>query len=549
MTMTEVFSLLGGVGLFLYGMTLMSAGLRNACGNKLQKILEGATKNKIRAVLVGIAVTVLVQSSSATDVMVIGFVNSGLMVLSQAIGVIMGANIGTTVTAQITAFNISAYAPLMIFMGAVMYLFVKKQMVKYIGYIIMGFGMLFQGISFMKAAIVPLSETEGFVNLLQSMSNPLLTVLFGVLFTAILQSSSSATVIFQAFAVQGLISYSTCVFLVIGSAVGSVTPNLLASLTTNRDGKRTALLNLIFNLIRATLMFTLVSVFPQVLTLIQSMSPDNVARQVANTHTIFAIISVLIILPFSELIVRLTRRLLPETADEQVTMEEKKLLYISNTGSIPPAVALHQAKNEVARMGHIALHNLQVALECLFETDADKAQNVEERESVVNFLNNGIVSNLVELRASDLSQKDLSTLYNLILSVDDIERISNYSVSIARQVVTMIKEKAAMSDEAVQELKEMAERSIDCVTLCLKVFEEEDYESLPEAEALENMVDEDQERLINSHIRRMMHSECNPFMGLIFSGVVTDLERCTDHAINLAFSLNNEDNNSRMPMF
>ena len=364
-----------------------------------------------------------------------------------------------------------------------------------------------------------------------------------------MQSSSSATVIFQAFAVQGLISYKACVFLVIGSAVGSVTPNLLASLTTNRDGKRTALLNLIFNLIRCVLMFTLVTVFPQVLSWIQSMSPDNVARQVANTHTIFAIISVLVILPFSELIVGLTRRLIPEKADEQVTMEEKKLLYISNTGSIPPALALHQAKNEVARMGHIALHNLVVATESLFEINPEKAQNVEEREGVVNFLNNGIVSNLVELRASDLSQKDLSTVYNLILSVDDIERISNYSVSIARQVAQMVKEKATMSAEATQELMEMAQRSIDCVTLCLKVFEEEDYESLPEAEALENMVDDDQERLINSHIRRMMHSECNPFMGLIFSAVVTDLERCTDHAINLAFSLNNEDNNSRMPMF
>ena len=174
---------------------------------------------------------------------------------------------------------------------------------------------------------------------------------------------------------------------------------------------------------------------------------------------------------------------------------------------------------------------------------------MEEREGVVNFLNNGIVSNLVQLRASDLSQKDLSTLYNLILSVDDIERISNYSVSFARQVAQMVKDMATMSAEATQELMEMAQRSIDCVTLCLKVFEEEDYESLPEAEALENMVDDDQERLINSHIRRMMHSECNPFMGLIFSAVVTDLERCTDHAINLAFSLNNEDNNSRMPMF
>lgn len=549
MTMTDIFSLLGGVGLFLYGMTIMSAGLRNACGNKLQTILEGATKNKVRAVLVGIAMTILVQSSSATDVMVIGFVNSGLMTLSQAIGVIMGANIGTTVTAQITAFNISAYAPLMVFLGAVCYLFIKKQIIKYIGYIIMGFGMLFQGISLMKSAIVPLSQTKGFIDMISSMSNPFITVLFGVLFTAILQSSSSATVIFQAFAVQGIISYSVCVYLVIGSAIGSVAPNLLASLTTNRDGKRTALLNLLFNIFRAAFVFTLISIFPQITGAIQSLSPDNIARQIANTHTIFALISVLVIMPFSELIVRLTRRILPLKPEEEIKMEEKKLIYIANTGSIPVAVALHQAKNEVARMGHIALHNLQVAMDSFFKGDEEMAQTVEEREGVVNYLNNGIVSTLVELRAGDLSQKDMSILYNLILAVDDIERISNYSVSISRQVAQMKKEKASLSMEATLELQEMAERAVECVTLCLKVFEDDDYEALPEAEALENMVDEDQERLINAHIKRMMDNACDPLTGLIFSAVVTDLERCTDHGINLAFMLSNDDVSGRMPMF
>ena len=248
MTLFEFFTLLGGVGLFLYGMSLMSQGLKLAAGNKLRSILEHATANRFVAVAVGVLVTLLVQSSSATDMMVISFVNSGLMTLAQAIGVIMGANIGTTVTAQITAFNLSDYAPFILFIGAILYLFVKKNAMKYTGSIILGFGMLFFGISVIKSAIVPLSKSAAFISFLSTLENPAIAVLFGVLFTALLQSSSSSVVIFQTFTVQGLIGYDMTVYLVIGAAIGSVTPNLLASLTTNRNGKRSAVLNLLVKL-------------------------------------------------------------------------------------------------------------------------------------------------------------------------------------------------------------------------------------------------------------------------------------------------------------
>ncbi len=243
MTLFEIFTLLGGVGLFLYGMSLMSEGLKQAAGNKLRSILEQATANRFVAVVVGILVTFLIQSSSATDMMVISFVNSGLMTLSQAIGVIMGAIIGTTVTAQITAFNLSDYAPFILFIGAILFLFVKKSGIKYTGSIILGFGMLFFGIAVIKSAIVPLSKSAAFISFLSKLENPAVAVLFGVMFTALLQSSSSSVVIFQTFTVQGLIGYSMAVYLVIGAAIGSVTPNLLASLTTNRNGKRSAVLN------------------------------------------------------------------------------------------------------------------------------------------------------------------------------------------------------------------------------------------------------------------------------------------------------------------
>ena len=350
MTLFEFFSLLGGVGLFLYGMTIMSTGLRNACGERLKTILEYATKNKFISVLVGVAVTLLIQSSSATDVMVIGFVNSGLMNLSQAIGVIMGANIGTTVTAQITAFNISAYAPVILFAGAVMYLFMGKPMVKHVGCVIMGFGMLFQGVSLMKAAIAPLASTPAFIALVSGLENPVITMLFGVAFTALLQSSSSATVIFQAFAMEGIIDFHTAAYLCIGAAIGSVTPNLLASLTANRDGKRTALLNLTFNILRAALIMTLLSIFPGIFDGIRSLSPDNIGRQIANAHTIFATFSVITLLPFTKYIVKFTRIILPLKPEEAKVFEDRKLLYMNHPGEIAPSAALNQARKEISRM-------------------------------------------------------------------------------------------------------------------------------------------------------------------------------------------------------
>ena len=372
MTLYEFFSLLGGVGLFLYGMTIMSTGLRNACGEKLKTILEYATRNKYISVLVGIAVTLLIQSSSATDVMVIGFVNSGLMTLSQAIGVIMGANIGTTVTAQITAFNISAYAPVILFTGAVMYLFMGKPIVKHVGCVIMGFGMLFQGVSLMKTAIAPLAATPAFIALVSGLRNPMITVLFGVAFTALLQSSSSATVIFQAFAMESIIHYHTAAYLCIGAAIGSVTPNLLAGLTSSRNGKRTALLNLIFNLLRATLLMTLLAIFPGIFDFIQSLAPDNIGRQIANTHTIFAIFSVITILPFTGYIVKLTQIIMPLKPEESKVVEERKLLYINDPDKVPPSVALEQAHKEICRMGNIALANLRMAVMDFFNPDSSK---------------------------------------------------------------------------------------------------------------------------------------------------------------------------------
>ena len=537
MTLFEIFSLLGGVGLFLYGMTIMSSGLKNACGENLRVILEHATKNRLVSVLVGIAVTMLIQSSSATDVMVIGFVNSGLMTLSQAIGVIMGANIGTTITAQITAFNISAYAPLILFVGAIMYLFMKRNMVKHIGCVIMGFGMLFQGVALMKTSIAPLSQTQAFVSMISTLSNPVVTVLFGVAFTALLQSSSSATVIFQAFAVEGIITYEIAVYLCIGAAIGSVTPNILASFTANRNGKRTALLNLIFNIFRAVILMILLAIFPKIMLMIQSLSPDNIARQIANTHTIFAIFAVVVMLPFTGIIVKITHILLPLKEEETRQSEQRKLLFMTQTGAIPPAVALSQAHREICRMGSIARDNLKSSVECFFEPDEEKELSVEVTEDTVNYLNRAIINKLVELRTLDMSPRDLNRVYHLTLVVQDIERISDHAENIVEYAMQVRTQKAVLSQEAMDELRHLAEVSIESIDLSLAVFEKEDFARIPDAEILEQKVDRIEEEIISNHVRRLMNASCNPMGGVIFTDMASDLERCSDHAINIATAL------------
>ena len=541
MTLTTFFSLLGGVGLFLYGMTVMSSGLRNACGDNLQTILEKATSNKFMAVFVGFAVTILVQSSSATDIMVIGFVNSGMMNLSQAIGVIMGANIGTTVTAQITAFNISAYAPLILFGGAVMFLFLKRSLVKYIGEFLMGFGMLFVGISIMKAAITPMSKSEGFIDLLSGLDNPFAAVIFGIAFTALLQSSSSSTVIFQTFAMQGLLGYHTAVYLVIGAAIGSVTPNLIASLTTNRNGKRTAILNLLFNLIRAAILIILINVFPQILDLIQSLSPNSVARQVANTHTIFAIIAVALELPITGLIIKFAEKLIPVLPEENEQLEDRKLQYLLNVQNMPSRMALANAHREIARMGRIAEKNLRRALDCFFDYDPGKVASVKAREESVDILDKEIDSAMLELRSMYFSDEALRRISMLAITKTDIERISDYAENIAEFAEEMHSKRSHMSDDAVEELRHMAEDARDIVVLALDIFSSEDYSKLYQLDKLEASIDLQKTELVNHHVDRLMEGSCEPLAGIVFTNVVTELERIGDHAENVAYSLSGRD--------
>ena len=538
MKLTEVLSMLGGIGLFLYGMTLMSTGLKNAAGDRLRQILERVTSNRLAALLVGLVVTLLIQSSSATDMMLIGFVDSGLMPLAQAFGVILGANIGTTVTAQITAFDLTALAPFLLFVGCVIVLFVKKPFIQSISTVVLGFGMLFVGIGMMKGAIAPLSRTPAFIALVSALDNPIAGILFGIGFTALLQSSSSSVVIFQTFAQQGMLSYNETVWLVIGAAIGSVTPNLLASITASREGKRTALLNLFFNLFRACLISTLILLFPKILTAIQSLSPGDVARQVANTHTLFAITAAIIALPMQPLFLHLTHLVFPLLPEETRLKEQKSLAYLEHMEKYPDSVAIHEAQLEVNRMGNFARENLGIAIEYFFNpSDVEKGKRVAELESVVDYLNQAITDKLISLRSRNLSEKDIFRLTKMTQVTSNYERISDHAENIAEFTDRVKNENAVISEAGLSELRQMSDTVLKTLDVSMDVYSNNHLERLPEAEAYEQQVDDMQALFIEHHINRLMESKCDPLGGVIFTDMCTDLERCSDQAINIATAL------------
>ena len=537
MTIYNFFTLLGGVGLFLYGMTAMSSGLQNAAGDKLRVILEHVTAGKIRAVLLGIAVTVMIQSSSATDMMVIGFVNSGLMEITQAIGIIMGANIGTTVTAQITAFDLSAFAPVLLFMGCVMYLFMKRAVVRNIGNIILGFGMLFVGISLIKSAIAPLAQRLRFISFLTRLSNPLLAIVFAVAFTALLQSSSSSVVIFQAFAIEGMLDYDTAVYLVIGAAIGSVAPNILASLTTNRNGKRTALLNLLFNLFRAVLLCILINIFPQILSAIQSLSPNDIGRQIANTHTIFAVIAVVVMLPFSRYIAQMTERLIPVLPQETISKREKKLMYMVDVKNTLPTVTIRQAVLETERLGKLARSNLSNALNGFFDGDEELLEKVKTSQEIVNYLSREINTRLLALTAVELPEADAFRASNLSMIVADFDRISDHAGNIVGYAAQVKNPKEAFSSHARRDMYFLADQTDRTIELAIQIFANEQFDLIPEAQFSEDLVNQIESEAVEKHIGRVMKGKCDPFSGMIYTDMCAEFERCSDHAMKIAKAL------------
>ena len=395
------------------------------------------------------------------------------------------------------------------------------------------------GVGILKSSLSGLSQSEGFVKVLSALAHPAPALIFGILFTALLQSSSSSIIIFQAFAVEGLLDYRTCVFLIIGAALGSVTPNLLASLTTGRNGKRTALLNLYFNLLRAGLLIIIVLLFPAVLDGLQALSPGNIARQVANTHTIFAIFSVLVLLPFSGQLVKLAQKSLPLLPSEQKSQDERRLLYLgSMNAKTIPSVAIAQAFREINRLGKIARDNLETALRFFFDPSSPGGfAAVDETEATVDFLTEAIEDKLVELRSLQLSDEDLFVLSRLILVAADYERISDHAENVAEYTVKMQESGARISEIGTEELHRIADAVMESLDLGMQIFSERKLDMVPQAEILEQRVDDLQAQLMQNHIDRLMTIACDPLAGVVFTDMCTDLERCSDLALNVAQAL------------
>lgn len=539
MTFTAVFLLLGGLGMFLYGMKMMSDGLENAAGDRMRRVLEVLTNKRIAAVGVGAGVTAVIQSSSATTVMVVGFVNAGLMTLLQATGVIMGANIGTTITAQLIAFKLSDIAPLILFLGMVFTVFVKKRLISRIGEIILGFGILFVGLTLMSEAMKPLQEVEAFRNLLVSFKSPVVGVLFGAIFTAIIQSSSASVGILQALAGLGLIGLDSAVYVVLGQNIGTCITAILAAIGTSPNSKRTAGIHLMFNIFGTAIYLIVLSLFPSIVSWVASWSPADVSRQIANFHTLFNITVTVMLFPFAKLMVKLITRIIPE--NHEPDRVEKKLIFLDERIAQTPSIALNQTLKELSRLGDISADNLRRSLDAFFNRDEQKADRVFNVEKTIDYITHNITHYLIEFRGMDLSEHDLKIMGSLHHVVIDMERIGDLAENIAGFSLSLIERRSHMSPDAQEELHIMAEKTMETLQMSLEVFRRRDLTKIKEVDSMEQQVDEMKKEYMNRHIDRLQDKSCDPQVGVVFTNMVATLERVADHATNIAFSIEGRD--------
>ena len=536
MGITIIFALLGGLGLFLFGMQLMSEGLEKAAGARLRGILEFFTKNRFVGMLVGIAVTAVIQSSSATTVMVVSFVNSGLMSLLQATGLILGANIGTTVTGQLIAFDLSAIAPLMVMIGVVMTMFCKKVNVKQIGEIVLGFGMLFMGLNYMSESMAALRESPKIVELLQSLTNPFAAILMGFVITAVLQSSSATVGIIIVMAAQGLLEFAICPFLILGCNIGSCVSALLASLGGKKDAKRAALIHFLFNVIGSAVSFVILlfAVTPITDFLLQ-ISGGNVARAVANAHTSMKIFEVVLLFPFMGWIVKLTYKFVPGLDKEPEDGFELK--YINDGKMLTPSTAYINGIHEIERMGRMAITNLKLSMEALCDLDEQKIESVYKTEAYIDFLNRKITDYLVKVNEIELPIQGAEAMGGLFHVVNDIERVGDHAENFADSAKSRIERKLEFSDKAKKQMREMTADVIQILEYSLDMFTSKSKEHMQDIIELEDRIDAEEKKYQQSHVKRLTKGKCTPESGMLFSDTISGLERVGDHATNIAFSI------------
>ncbi len=532
----SIFLLLGGIGLFLFGINFMQHSLEDAAGDNLRKILERLTSRGIYAFLIGIVVTAMIQSSGATMVMAVGFVNAGLMTLAQAMYIMLGAAVGTTVTAQIIAFDIAPISPLILFAGMVMYLFIKNKKVRKAGGIVLGFGLLFVGIYLMSTAVDQLALGDIVAEFLREVSNPFLSLLFGFAITFIIQSSSAAVGILQVIvssAVGASFSLSSVVFMIMGMNVGSVAPAVLSSIGGNARAKRAALAQLIIKLICVVLFSVVILLIPSVLTGIESLSPGTPERQIANLHLIYNVTTALMIFPFTRKLAEAIEKLMP---DEEVSEgeEARSLIYVSRDMSQNSALMISLAKKEVLRFADLCVGNLKLSLKGFFEENENYNADIKETEENIDVLNHDFNAYMVELSGKEMPEHESRQISVMLSVMTDLERIGDHAENISEYTSSLVRSGGSISEAAEAEIREMAEKTVRMVDLSVDIFANKRFDLIEQARQIEDEVDDMENKCIEDHINRLKAGDCEPRGGVIYTDLVSDLERISDHALNIA---------------
>lgn len=531
--------LFGGLGLFLYGMKIMGEGLENVAGDKLKVFFEKIASNPIKAVLTGGIVTAIIQSSSATTVMVIGFVNAGLMNLYQATGVIMGANIGTTVTGQLVALNLADIAPIFIGTGAIMILFSKGNKIKDIGSIILGFGMLFLGMKTMSSSMAPLAESEGFKSLIATLAfNPVLGILVGIALTAVVQSSSATIGILIVLANNGALPVEVALPVLFGDNIGTCVTALLSSVGTNKNARRAATIHLTFNVIGTIVFGILVK---PVTSMIMYITPNNVGKQIANAHTFFNIANVIIQIPFIKYLVAFVNKIIPQEEEEEIL----GVKYIDDRLLETPVIAVGQCSKEIVRMAKKSKEILEEAVESLYNEDEELIKKVMEGEDFVDLLEEEITKYLVKLSNTQISTKQIDVVTSMFRVVKDIERIGDHAKNVAELSLEKISKRLGFSEPAMNELTEIYKYVIKALEKTILSFQNNDVDLAKEVYALEDKIDELQDKSRDNDIKRLNAQACEARVSAIYLDIISNFERVGDHSLNIVEVVLNLNNNSK----
>lgn len=544
MNISDLFLVLGGLGLFFLGMKFMGDGLELAAGNKLRILLEKITSNKYLGMLVGLVVTAVIQSSSATAAMVVGFTNAGLMELAQTVGILFGSKIGTCMTSVLLSFDMNAIVPLFIFIGVIIIMFVKKNNYKYYGQIIAGFGILFYGMTMMSGALKNLNtpavagEPGMLDNILSSVNNPLVGLLLGVAITAIIQSSSASVGILMALGAAGAIGIEQAIFIVYGMNIGACVPAFLSAMGAKRNAKQVAVVNLLITVFGAVLLVPVTMILP-ISDTIENFLPGNTAAQISAAHIFFNVMNMVVLMPFSGVIVKLTQKILPYHEDPE--KDKMAVEFIDNRILTTPPMAVLQCEKEVARLSRLVQKNYNRAMIAFFDRDKSSIDKVLEREKVIDFLSKEITDYIVKINGLDIEDHDRQVVAAMYSAIQDLERIGDHAENIVEYTRTIIEQNLHFSDKALTEMRDISDKCRTLMELSFAMFNAQggSPELIERIIQTEDSVDECKDNYKMLHIARMNAGECNADTGTMFLNMLIDIERVGDHAINVAFAIPN----------